>query len=138
MNHLILVGVEELQRREEAEKLAAAMEHERVFDYEHSDDTISHAHLFNIEGTMCVASNGIDRVGARGEGECNKIAQQHNIVPGVSKYHEDGVAPPASVSSVDPSQYYFLYQPKQDEPLDLFARYSAKKKSVSSCFCKCC
>jgi len=130
MNHLILVGVEELQRREEAETLAAAMEHERVVDYEHSDDTISHANLLkNTEGPE-----------ARGGymDDCNQIAQHHNVTPSMNKVNEDVVAPPASVSSVDPSQYYFLYQPRQDETLDLFARYSAKKKSVSSCFCKCC
>ena len=104
MEHLILVGAEELQRREEADKLADTRRHDtRKVNYEHSAGSTSPAITSDVAGT-----------------------------------DGTGVALPVTETSVDPSQYFFLYQPTQDEPLDLFARYSAKKNKVPSCFCKCC
>ena len=100
MEHLILVGAEELQRREEADKLADTRRHD---DYEHSVGSTSPAITSGVDGT-----------------------------------DDTGVALPVTGSGIDPSQYYFLYHPTQNEPLDLFARYSTKKNKVPSCFSKCC
>ena len=137
MEHLIMVGVEELYMREkEAEKLAAT-------DYGRSYDSTSDANLSNIKGTTTfTALDDTNRLGA-GEGNMdggNKNSPKGNTATCVCEDHDDYISPPETVSSVDPSQYYFLYQPRQDEPLDLFARYSpnTKKNYVSSCFCKCC
>jgi len=41
---------------------------------------------------------------------------------------------PTAVPDMDPSQYYFLYQPRQDDKLDLFARYSPKDEQRCSLF----
>ena len=104
MEHLILVGAEELHRREEADKLSDTRRHDtRKVNYEHSAGSTSPAITSGVDGT-----------------------------------DDTGVALPVTGSGIDPSQYYFLYQPTQNEPLDLFARYSAKKNKVPSCFSKCC
>ncbi len=135
MEHLIMVGIEELQLREkEAEKLAAT-------HYGCSYDSISN--LLNIDGaTTSTALHYTNGHGAR-EGNMddgNNNAPLRNTATSDCEDYEDYIAPPETVACVDPTQYYFLYQPRQDEPLDLFARYSAntKKTYVSSCFCKCC
>ena len=40
----------------------------------------------------------------------------------------------SAVPSVDPSQYYFVYKPRQDQNLDLFARYDKKDEQRCSPF----
>jgi hypothetical protein len=40
----------------------------------------------------------------------------------------------AAAATTDPSQYYFLYQPRQEETLDLFARYSPNDEQRCSPF----
>lgn len=140
MEHLILVGVEELRRREEEAMKVADGRRKivSVFDYKQSDDSEAHENMINVDKTISMASNSIEGRGAReGEADDSNKNAQRIIDTRVGDDHAN-IATPASVASVDPSQYYFLYQPRQNEPLDLFARYSEKKSNASSCFCKCC
>ena len=47
---------------------------------------------------------------------------------------ESTLATRPEATTIDPSQYYFLYQPRQEEKLDLFARYSPKDEQRCSLF----
>ena len=139
MKHLIMVGIEELQLREEEERLNA-MRREREVDYLHDDYSKSRASTHNVEGTNPMTPDNTVELNASEEGmtEIYNHAQDTSATNDNEIHAIRGPPPVNGVATVDPSQYYFLYQPRQDESLDLFARYSGKKRNVSSCFCKCC
>jgi len=68
-------------------------------------------------------SNGIlDRNDGTGpeRNSTSDVATSSNIINAAAATNT------STTNTMDPSQYYFLYQPRQDEKLDLFARYSPK------------
>lgn len=109
MATLIALGVEELGARDMAKR-------ERMDDRDGVDA--------ETQETM---------VSQQAPSECGTLASlgtrpgTHNVEAdnGIHQNETTGANSDASVST-DPSQHYFLYQPRQDETLDLFARYSPK------------
>ena len=66
--------------------------------------------------------------------DMNDIIQESEPSEEESIYdNQNGDSTNSVTTVVDPSQYYFLYQPKEkEETLDLFARYSPKEEERCS------
>jgi len=110
---IIKVGVEELRMRE-TELLESRHDHEMEGNDQSEEETPPREEGFNFEDV--------------GEGNITEQNATH-----VNKKVEHDTESPAT-NIVDPSQYYFLYQPRQEEKLDLFARYSPKDEQRCSPF----
>ena len=73
------------------------------------------------------------------DAERQKAANMQSKVNGdaqnrTNENRSDTVGAASAVPSVDPSQYYFVYKPRQDQNLDLFARYDKKDEQRCSPF----
>ncbi|KAL7530322.1 hypothetical protein ACHAWF_003340 [Thalassiosira exigua] len=108
MNHLLRIGVEELRERER-EEIEREM-HENSVMAESQAVALPQLNLDTNE-----TANETTTV--------NEEAEEKSLTAN-SSLAQNGDRATAPV--VDPSQYYFLYQPRQDDDLDLFKRYSAK------------
>jgi len=130
MEHLIKIGVEELGVRE-MEKLERRDDRER-FDTESREAAILQEKRLAVEGIVLQESGvlGSSGIGPNTQNvDRNSSLKQNNGTSANNNTISD-----AATASTDPSQYYFLYQPRQDEKLDLFARYSPKEDQRCSPF----
>ena len=126
MNHLIDLGVEELLIRQTENTVEMKEDHKKmVHDTENGVESGPQCPL-NEEQKTYVAENASRNITS---------IEENDKDTGEDNQNGDGKGTSsAAVSSVDPSQYYFLYQPRQEEKLDLFARYSPKEEERCSPF----
>ena len=143
MEHLIQIGVDELGMRESEKQIKMTIEksHDQellLYDTEEAHDSGD------------VEPEGNDVHSEQTIHDTN-ITQSVDTIPlhhtesemqnGTSTQYLGGTSetpPPAATipeaTTIDPSQYYFLYQPRKEENLDLFARYSPKDEQRCSLF----
>ncbi|KAL7537452.1 hypothetical protein ACHAXR_011749 [Thalassiosira sp. AJA248-18] len=128
MEHLIRIGVEELEEREK-EKVETVHDREgpnaAISPDERSKGAgITHVEFGDPKSTGLDTSTQIGNMNpCSTEGGTNSNATNAVVHANTS-----------AAVSMDPSQYYFLYQPRQEEELDLFARYSPKDEQRCSLF----
>lgn len=133
MKHLITAGIEELRMRE-----MDALESRGRADVESASDgetaTSGDDIMFDGGGIVSRGSNSsMLIVNGTYDIEADSSTERSDA-DGVGNELSDGVIGPVAVSAVDPSQYYFLYQPVVDKDLDLFARYSTNDEQKCSCW----
>jgi len=138
MQHLIWVGVNELNKREMEE-----IESEPSIQ-ECSNDDKFQKHFDSPE----VERQDLDCEALLINDSLKKKELSTNTLS-IGKFETDGIdekhSDPTKTASTPSSQHYFLYQPRYEEELDLFARYSAKDEKKcfpfhhcwSSLFSKC-
>ena len=126
MNHLIDLGVEELLIRQTENTVEMKEDHKKmVHDTENGVESGPQCPL-NEDQKTYVAENSSLNIAS---------IEENDKDTGEDNQNGDGKGTSSTaVSSVDPSQYYFLYQPRQEEKLDLFARYSPKEEERCSSF----
>lgn len=138
MQHLIWVGVNELKKREMGE-----------IEVEPSIRKFSNEDIVRVNSDSPeVERQDLDREtflinesSKRKEISTNILLEGKFDADGFDEKHRD----PTKNASTPSSQHYFLYQPRYEEKLDLFARYSAKDEKKcfpfhhcwSSLFSKC-
>mmetsp|Transcript_20878 Transcript_20878/g.45244 ORF Transcript_20878/g.45244 Transcript_20878/m.45244 type:complete len:585 (+) Transcript_20878:103-1857(+) len=131
IEHLVKIAVEELEMRktERSEK----RRDQEMIDRESKEQDMPREMTFNGEDT---AHPGIGIPESTGFGISTQYMENSNIPKPNSTSDNNNVASGtvSTTSGVDPSQYYFLYQPRQEEKLDLFARYSPKDEQRCSPF----
>jgi len=131
MEHLVRFGVEELgvQEREEVERKSDWGEK----DVERRKEVMLQEEVFNEQGNVHDVSfaDSSARLGTSTKDVNTNNELEHN---GTSANINTNSENDFTHESIDPSQYYFLYQPRQEEKLDLFARYSPKDEQRCSPF----
>ena len=133
MERLIAAGIEELRMRE----VDALVESGGRADVEASDGetaTSGDDVMFDGGGIVSRGSNGSMLIHNGTDYIEADSSAERSYDDGVGNELSNGVIGPAAVSAVDPSQYYFLYQPVVDKDLDLFARYSTNEEQKCSCW----
>ena len=122
MNHLIDLGVKELLIRQTENAVEMKKDHKKmVHDTENGVEALPQKRALKEKQKTYLAENASRNITS---------IEENDKDTGHENLNEDG----KGTSSVDPSQYYFLYQPRQEEKLDLFARYSPKEEERCSPF----
>lgn len=139
MEHLVKIGVEELEMRQgekpkEEQSLRERRDCERGGNNKPDVSSSEKEKEFNRRAHQqsCAPENTI--LGTSTQDTDNGNSTHENVTSVNNNYVAIGHASDVTNTSVDPSQYYFLYQPRQEEKLDLFARYSPKDEPRCSPF----
>jgi len=126
MERLIAAGIEELRMRE----VDALVESGGRADVESASDGV----IATSRDDVMFDGGGIVSRGSNGSMLIHNGTDYIEADSSAERSYADGVGNELSPSAVDPSQYYFLYQPVVDKDLDLFARYSTNEEQKCSCW----
>jgi hypothetical protein len=133
MKLLIAAGIEELRSRDEEDGMDG-MRDEIEFDDDGEDTTSGYGIVDGGRRKVLADSHsGIapeNNAGGIDDTYCTDLIDAGSV----GNVPLDGVVGHVAAPVIDPSQYYFMYQPRVDKGLDLFARYSTKDEQKCSLF----